>query len=62
MLSPPPSQTEIASRVSTTRETVARVLGDLTRRGLLRKAPRTLYINDVPRLEELVAESREASA
>ncbi len=62
ILSPPPSQAEIASRVSTTRETVARVLGDLTRQGLLRRAPRTLYINDVPRLEELVEESREASA
>jgi CRP-like cAMP-binding protein len=61
ILSPPPSQLEIASRVSTTRETVARVLGELTRQGLLRKAPRTLYINDMRRLEQLVEEAREAS-
>ncbi len=37
-------------------------MADLTRHGLLRKAPRTLYINDVPRLGRIVEESREASA
>lgn len=62
MLSPPPSQTEIASRASTTRETVARVLGDLAHNGLIRRAPKTLYVNDVPRLAELVEGLREASA
>jgi CRP-like cAMP-binding protein len=62
MLSPPPSQTEIASRASTTRETATRILGDLARKGLIRRAPKTLYVNAVPRLEELVEELRKASA
>jgi CRP/FNR family transcriptional regulator, cyclic AMP receptor protein len=61
ILSPAPTQTDIASRVSTTRETVARVFADLTRQGILRKAPKTLYINDVLRLERLAGEAREAS-
>ncbi len=59
MLSPAPVHSDIASRVSTTRETVARVFGDLTRQGLLRKAPGTLYVKDVPKLAELVAAYRE---
>lgn len=62
MFSPPPSQTEIASRASTTRETVARVFGDLAHKGLIRRAPKTLYVNDVPRLAELVEGLHETSA
>lgn len=59
MLSPAPAHNDIAARVSTTRETVARVFGDLTRQGLLRKAPGTLYVNDVPKLAAIVESSRE---
>lgn len=58
MLSPAPHHNDIAARVSTTRETVARVFGDLTRQKLLRKAPGTLYVNDVPKLMEMVESYR----
>jgi len=58
MLSPSPHHNDIAARVSTTRETVARVFGDLTRQKLLRKAPGTLYVNDVPKLAAIVESYR----
>lgn len=59
MLSPPPTHNDIAARVSTTRETVARVLGELHRVNLLRKAPGTLYVNDVAKLAAIVESYRE---
>ena len=43
---PMPTQADIAARASTTRETVARVLGQLTQSGLVQRKGRTLYIND----------------
>jgi CRP-like cAMP-binding protein len=43
---PMPTQADIAARASTTRETVARVLGQLTQAGLVQRKGRTLYIND----------------
>jgi CRP-like cAMP-binding protein len=49
---------DIASRVSTTRETVARVLSDLTRQGILERTRDSLIIRDVERLEEMVEEVR----
>ena len=50
---PMPTQADIAGRASTTRETVARVLGDLTSGGLVQRKGKTLYINDRDRLAEL---------
>ncbi|MDX9859755.1 MAG: Crp/Fnr family transcriptional regulator [Rhodospirillales bacterium] len=55
---PIPVHSDIASRVSTTRETVARVLSDLTRQGILERTRDSLIIRDVQRLEEMVEEVR----
>lgn len=60
VLDPIPVHSDIAARVSTTRETVARVLGDLTRDGLLAKRGSALVIRDLARLEELVEDVRGA--
>ena len=57
-LSPIPVHSEVASRVSTTRETVARVFSDLTREGVLRKERNVLVVDDVPALAEMVASVR----
>jgi CRP-like cAMP-binding protein len=57
-ISPIPVHSEVASRVSTTRETVARVFSDLTREGLLKKDRNALVVTDVPALAELVASVR----
>ena len=57
-IAPIPVHSDIASRVSTTRETVARVLGDLTRRKILARGKESLEILDVHRLEALVEEVR----
>lgn len=53
-ISPIPNHSDIASRVSTTRETVARVLSELTRSGILRRDKDALQVLDTDRLEELV--------
>lgn len=60
VLEPVPLHADIAARVSTTRETVARVLGDLTRDGLLAKRGNALVIRDLERLEEIVEDVRGA--
>ena len=57
-ISPIPVHSDIASRVSTTRETVARVFSDLTRDGLVRKKDSTLVIDDLDALQELVENVR----
>jgi CRP/FNR family transcriptional regulator, cyclic AMP receptor protein len=57
-ISPIPIHSDIASRVSTTRETVARVLSDLTREGLLVRRGNALTITDFLQLEEMVDEVR----
>jgi CRP-like cAMP-binding protein len=57
-ISPIPVHAEIASRVSTTRETVARVISDLTKSGLLKKDRNALVVQDVPALEHMVAQVR----
>lgn len=59
-ITPIPVHADIASRVSTTRETVARVLGDLTREGLVERRADALIIRDLPRLEALVEDVRGA--
>ena len=55
---PMPVHSAIAARVSTARETVARVLGDLTRKGILERETDALRILDVNRLTEMVKEFR----
>ena len=50
---PMPTQADIAGRASTTRETVARVLGHLSNAGIVQRKGKTLYINDRDRLEML---------
>ena len=47
------SHSEIASRASTTRETVARVLGQLAHAGVVERKSKALYIRDKERLERL---------
>ena len=55
---PVPIHGDIAGRVSTTRETVARVFGDLTRRGVLAKTGGDLIVADLSALEDLVEAGR----
>ncbi|PIW25743.1 MAG: Crp/Fnr family transcriptional regulator [Rhodospirillales bacterium CG15_BIG_FIL_POST_REV_8_21_14_020_66_15] len=57
-LKPIPVHGDIASRVSTTRETVARVLSDLSRQGVVERQKDRLVIDDVDRLEDMVEEVR----
>ena len=57
-ISPIPLHGDIASRVSTTRETVARALNDLARRGLIERQKDALVIRDLDVLESLVEEVR----
>lgn len=57
-IKPIPIHGDIASRVSTARETVARVLSDLAREGIVERSGGALVIRDVARLEEMVDEFR----
>lgn len=57
-LSPIPVHSDIASRASTTRETVARVLNDLARRGVVERQKEALVILDVEQLSDMVEEVR----
>ncbi|MDP6951496.1 MAG: Crp/Fnr family transcriptional regulator [Alphaproteobacteria bacterium] len=52
---PMPTQSDIAARASTTRETVARVISQLTQDEIIQRKGRTLYINDRERLQEMAA-------
>jgi CRP-like cAMP-binding protein len=54
VIDPAPIHADIASRVSTTRETVARVLSELSRKGLISRQKGTLIVHDLDRLESLV--------
>lgn len=58
LISPIPVHSDIASRVSTTRETVARVMGDLTRLELVERQAHSLLVRDLAALEEIVDEVR----
>ncbi|MBP2298610.1 Crp/Fnr family transcriptional regulator [Azospirillum picis] len=60
IIAPIPVHSDIAARVSTTRETVARVMSDLTRDGLLQRRADALVVCDLQELERLVAEVRGA--
>jgi len=54
VIKPIPVHGDLASRVSTTRETVARVLNDLARQGVLERRKDHLIIHDVVRLQNMV--------
>ena len=54
VLRPIPVHSDIAARVSTTRETVARVLSDLQRKHLVRRDKDALVIADLARLSAMV--------
>lgn len=56
VLQPAPHHKDIASRVSTTRETVARVMGDLSRSGIVQRSRGALVIREIERLSRLVDE------
>jgi CRP/FNR family transcriptional regulator, cyclic AMP receptor protein len=58
LLSPAPSLSDIADRISTHREAVSRELSRLGSMGLLRREGNNLRITDVPRLERLVREAK----
>lgn len=58
LLKPVPVHSDMASRASTTRETVARVLSDLARQGILKRDKDALLISDMARLQEMVDEVR----
>jgi CRP-like cAMP-binding protein len=53
LIYPLPTQAEIASQASTTRETVARVLGQLGNEEIVERKGKTLYIRDKEKLEIL---------
>jgi len=57
-LKPIPVHGDIASRVSTTRETVARVLNDLARQGIIERTKDALVVHDISQLEHLVEASQ----
>lgn len=54
VIDPIPIHSDLASRVGTTRETVARALGELTRKGVAEKRGSTLYFPDLMPLEDIV--------
>jgi CRP-like cAMP-binding protein len=53
IISPMPTQRELARRASTSRETVARVLSQLVKGGILARKGRTVRILDMDRLRTL---------
>ena len=58
VIHPIPVHGDIASRVSTTRETVARVMNDLARQGIVERMKDTCVIRDMKRLLDMVEEIR----
>ena len=58
VISPIPVHSDIASRVSTTRETVARVMNDLARQGIVQRQKTSLMISDMDRLRAMVEDVR----
>lgn len=55
---PIPVHGDIASRASTTRETVARVMNDLARQGIVERKKNSLVVLDVERLRQMVEDVR----
>lgn len=58
VIEPIPTHSDFASRVSTTRETVARVLNDLARQGIVERRRDALMIHDLQKLKQMVEEVR----
>lgn len=58
VIKPIPHHSDIAARVSTTRETVARVLSDLSRNGIVKRDKDALIVLSMDELEELVENVR----
>jgi CRP/FNR family transcriptional regulator, cyclic AMP receptor protein len=58
VIEPIPMHSDIASRVSTTRETVARVLNDLARKGIVQRTRTALLIRNMNLLNTMVEEVR----
>jgi CRP-like cAMP-binding protein len=58
VIKPNPLHGDIASRVSTTRETVARVMNNLARRAIVKRTKEALIIIDVEKLHAMVQEVR----
>jgi CRP-like cAMP-binding protein len=54
VIQPPPVLSELAMRVSTTRETASRAVSALERRGIIRRGPGSLTVVAPQRLEELI--------
>ena len=54
LIYPSPTQAAIAAKASTTRETVARVMGQLASAGILERKTKTLYVRDRERLNLLI--------
>lgn len=53
-IQPIPVHSDLASRVGTTRETVARAISELSRKGVAEKRGNALYFPDVMELEDIV--------
>jgi CRP/FNR family transcriptional regulator, cyclic AMP receptor protein len=58
LLSPAPSLSDVAGRISTHREAVSREISRLASMGLLRREGKDLRVVDIQRLEALVAEAK----
>ena len=54
LIYPSPTQATIAAKASTTRETVARVMSQLTSAGIIERKTKTLYVRDRERLNLLI--------
>ncbi|PHS79444.1 MAG: Crp/Fnr family transcriptional regulator [Rhodospirillaceae bacterium] len=57
-IKPIPVHSDVASRVSTTRETVARVMSDLARKKIVERTKTSLLVKDLERLESMVEDVR----
>ncbi len=57
-ISPIPTHSDIASRASTTRETVARVLSELAKNSIVERQKEALVVLDVGQLSDMVEEVR----
>ena len=57
-IEPAPKHSDLASKISTSREQVTRELSAMTKRGLLERSGNALVVTDVARLERIVAEVR----
>lgn len=58
IISPAPTQTEIANLVSTHREAVSRELNELARNKLIKRQKHDLYILDIEKLSQMVSDAR----